>query len=132
MFKLPSDSSKQRPPTEAETESFIFGAGIPATWSWWHRRVQNFRYDDDGCAPEGWNWVVTSRHPDGGAVGTAKVVRHADILAAAEVIVGDDKFRPSLRTECWNLLFDPDDCDIDAGAADAILQVVIYGEVLFG
>ena len=119
--------------TQQETEEFIFGAGIPDYFSWWHSFGKDWQYDDDLYAPDGWTYLVVAEDPEN-PTGTIQVtIDHKSIVKACRAIIhGKVSVNSSIKGEAANLLFDTEECDIDAIAADAILQVAVYGGVIFG
>lgn len=53
-----------------------------------------------------------------------------DLLPAVMLIAAGTK--PGPQAQCQTLLFNPDDTDIDASAADSILQVAVLGDIVYG
>lgn len=122
-----------KPATQQESETIIFGAGIPDYWSWWVQFERDWEYGSDFQAPDEWMWKVTAENPAEDGQTITKEVRHADIMRAARKILGKGfDANKSLKQDCRHLVFNAEECDIDSVAADAVLQVVMFGEFVYG
>ncbi|WP_280485383.1 hypothetical protein [Nocardia cyriacigeorgica] len=115
--------------TPQDTESIIFGSGA-STYHWWKDWEKvGWDYDEKVLAPDDWVWRVTAQGEDGTVV---KDIRHADIMRAARNIPDKELGAgESVRTEARNIVFNVDECDADAWIADAILQVAVFGKVVY-
>lgn len=122
-----------RAATPQEVHEAIFGAGVDFVW--WRQFVPlwGWEHEQDDEVPDGWTYEVTSVHPE--IDNEDRFVRRIgtyDIRTAARKIADDPEYRASLRDECRNLLRDAESLDLDAPDADVVLQVAMYGEVIFG
>jgi hypothetical protein len=121
--------------TQQDSETAIFGAGIPSYYDWWHSFDRDWSYTAESpyTAPDGWVWTVTAEDPNEHGKVVIKQVQHADLMKAArEMAAKDSDYSSTLRKEARNLVFAPEDHDIDAVIADAILQLAVFGEVVYG
>lgn len=129
-------TTKIKQATPTDTDMFIFGGGIPAHWSWWKYFDRNFDYVGPdswlAVAPDHWTYTVGYESLEDEDVTLEKVINHKVILSAARKIVAEKKLNDRIVKECSNLLFNVDEADLDAIDADAVLQVAVYGEVVFG
>lgn len=121
-----------RAATPQEVHEAIFGAGIDF-W-WWDAFVPlwGWEHESDDEVPDGWTYEVTAEHPTSDDAPLVKRIGAYDIRTAARKIADDSEYRSSLRNECRNLLRDAESLDMDVDDADTVLQVVMYGEVIFG
>lgn len=58
-----------------------------------------------------------------------------DVKRAIRKLAGTEPVKyagPTIRSECRGLIFDPEEVDYDADTADVIVQVAIFGEVVYG
>lgn len=135
-------------PTQQQTEEVIFGAGADV-YEWWRAPLRfeafqmQFDYKEGRQAPDGWAYLVFVDNPDGdGAVVTR--VTHYQVMKALRA-VADPKWLPSAdlrgrtspseetRESVRAFLKDPEgSTDIDANAADEVLQVATLGGVVYG
>jgi hypothetical protein len=53
-----------------------------------------------------------------------------DLLNAVIVMAGKKEW-PFMAKKCQSLLFDPENADIDASDADNILQVALFGDIIY-
>lgn len=121
------------PATPQQTEDFIFGSGM--NYPWWRRFVPDFLRDEVTCdAPDDWAFEVVARDPeyDDDDRTVIVTVDHDRIMVAALAIYTDPEYRKSLRDQCWLLRSNPDEADVDSVDADAILQVAVFGKVIYG
>ncbi|AXK86579.1 hypothetical protein SAMN05421776_1172 [Nocardia farcinica] len=117
--------------TPRDTDTIIFGAGIPNYYTWWKSFEPNF--DPSSEAPDDWRYTVTAEHPKDEQATVTKEIGHTDLMRAVRVVARKDSgHRETLRKECNNLIFNVDECDMDASDADVVLQLAVYGEVIFG
>jgi hypothetical protein len=122
--------------TPQDTQDHMLGSGA-LTFSWWA-----------GCTtvnadtPE-WAATLTCEDGDGGT--KTAVINHEVVLTTARFVmanVGKTLSTPrggeypawsrSLERQCWNLLTEPGEADLDACVADELLQLAVLGEVVFG
>ncbi|MBF6085185.1 hypothetical protein IU485_27815 [Nocardia cyriacigeorgica] len=121
--------------TQQESEQFIFGSNIPREYVWWVSFDRDWEYDSNDEAPDGWVYSVSYLDPDDEDEERVlkKDIRHADLMRAARKIIDKDfVVNPDIRKEAQLMIFNPDECDIDAGAADCILQVAVLGDIVYG
>lgn len=121
-------------PTQADTETWIFGSGF-ATWSWWRSIRRQFDYNDDHTAPDGWTWVVTADNRADGKPSVTKTITHAQLVTTFALIRdggGGEYVSNRCREECKAVFTDPDDVDFDADTADQVVQVAVFGQVHYG
>lgn len=124
--------------TPAETLTHFFGAGAQA-YSWYVTYnlttvvadAEDSRSWDDATD---WSCVFTMEDPD--ADGTKRyTVTHADVMRAIRAISG--KARPKHTSDacvraCKDMIFQTDEADFDAATADEVLQVAMFGQVVYG
>lgn len=86
--------------------------------------------------PDGWAYVIKAENPlaDGSI---EAVVNHWSLIGAMNAIANPHEpwgvdAGPSAMRESRAFLFDPGHADFDAGTADCVLQVAVYGGVYFG
>lgn len=125
-------------PTQADTEMMIFGAGAEV-YSWWVKIAADFEHDADVHAPDGWTYRVWHMSADEEETVGPVVIDHETIMQAMRTIV--DTMPLGYSTECFKncarIVYaqtadDFDAVDFDAGTADEVLQVAVYGKVIFG
>lgn len=119
-----------KPATPQETFDHVFGSGA-TQYPWWlgTAAVGDFRMSDID-QPDNWQVEVTAENPDGNE-NVSKVVDHKLVMRAARKLSGRNTLHVPLEHECRNLVFDADACDLDAPLADCLLQIIVYGEVVF-
>lgn len=121
--------------TPQDSEMHIFGAGIPSYYEWWHSfdREREHQAEFPFDAPDDWMYTVVAEDPETDGKTIRKEIRHSNIMQAARKIIekGFDA-NSTIKSECRNLLFDVDAADLDAVIADAVLQVAVYGDIIFG
>jgi hypothetical protein len=121
---------------EPVTEQVIFASGA-MSYSWWLEYQRNWSdaAEDDLQAPKGWVWRVTGGNDEDTDDQKTAVITHEVILRTARLIVAGDggKYVPkNVQRECALLLFDHESVDLDASAADVVLQVAVFGKVIYG
>ena len=108
-----------------DTFDHAIGAGA-LTYSWWlNTKSKNVDTPD---------WEVTLTGGGDGDDEKTATVNHAAVLKAARAIL---KNRPeyasnALVRECRNLIFDADETDFDAASSDELLQMIVFGEIIYG
>lgn len=112
-----------------ETYDHMIGSGA-LSYTWW--RDCTTTGETDGAVTDDWTATLTA---EDGATGEDKVVTidHKTVLAAARKAMADsreDVCRATLR-ECSHLIFDNDATDFDAGTADELLQLIVFGEIVY-
>jgi hypothetical protein len=130
-----------RKATPGDTLSHFMGAG--ATEYSWYRRVDLSATGPAVSADDimtwdratGWSAVIRVENPEADGSLT-RTVGHAEVMAAARTIA-DPARRPKYVTaacvmSCKDLFRDLYMVDFDAATADEVLQVALYGEVVFG
>ncbi|MGW5773129.1 hypothetical protein ACWEVY_28755 [Streptomyces longwoodensis] len=123
--------------TEQQSYDNIFGVG-GFTYSWWEGRARAWKWEWDGRGdvPDGWAYVIKADNPT--AEGSIeRVVNHWALIGAMNAIAHPDEpwgvdAGPVTARECRAFLYDPDEADFDAGTADAVLQVAVFGAVHYG
>lgn len=61
-----------------------------------------------------------------------QIVDHAKIEAAIQWIISEELTNRPTRDTIFDAVRDGDTCHIDADCADAILQIAMFGELVFG
>ena len=112
------NDTNQLTPAEAERFSAIMGA-CPTTWPWWRGVTYHGGGWDDPC-----DITFAVDNPEGEGVlkkrlSARQVVRA--LAAAAHSVPSMKHVNP----------YDPD-LDLDADTADCVLQVAVFGEVVYG
>ena len=63
----------------------------------------------------------------------SKVLTYADLLEASKKLArGEIKVNSQTKSVCQAIISDPSDVDYDADDADVIVQVAMFGEIVFG
>lgn len=63
----------------------------------------------------------------------SKVLTYADLLEASKKLAsGEVKVNSQTKSVCQAIISDPSDVDYDAEDADVIVQVAMFGEIIFG
>jgi hypothetical protein len=63
----------------------------------------------------------------------SKTLTYADLLEATrKLATGEVKVNSDTKAVCQAILADPENVDYDAGDADVIVQVAMFGEIVFG
>lgn len=107
-----------------DTETLIFGSG--AGQYWWWGDMRTLIKEPDNWARE----IEYLNDPDDEEY-RKQVITHSDIMRAVWTIVdgsipyASDK----LMRECRKMLFNVEDADLGADAADAVLQVATMGRI---
>ncbi|WP_331761024.1 hypothetical protein OG225_43135 (plasmid) [Nocardia sp. NBC_01377] len=118
-------------PTPQQTEDAIFSGCIPREYLWWKNFHRDWEYSDGTGAPDDWVWIVTADHSTLDTLVSCEI-RHADIIEAArEIASGQVEAARCVREQARALLHTPEDTDIDSIVADDILQVAVYGRIVF-
>lgn len=102
-----------------------------------------FHFSDVKCdkvyAPTNdWNWVVSAQVvaelDESGEKTVTKTITIKDVIRAMRIIASSDKvgLHDSFRKRFAAALHVPDESDFDAIDSDAVLQVAIFGEVIYG
>lgn len=119
--------------SNADLEMHIIGSGA-LTYSWWRAWRPEYDYDlETNDAPEDWAGVLVAENPKG--PGRIQVDLNGPAIRAAVNKIARGGVKDLNRivvAECRNLLWHPDDADLDADAADQVLQVIAFGEVVYG
>ncbi|MYX26073.1 hypothetical protein GTY75_05215 [Streptomyces sp. SID8381] len=121
--------------TQQETYDHIFGVGA-LTYSWWEGSKRSWKRNDMDEVPDGWTVALIAENPE--AEGTVTgLVNHWSLIGAMNAIAHPHEpwgveAGPATMRECRAFLFDPDHSDFDAGTADCVLQVAVFGSVIFG
>jgi len=110
--------------TPQNTFDHMMGAGALA-WSWW------LAADVRNADTPAWEATLTGGEP--GDEKTAAVT-HAAVLKAARAVLQDppEDASAALVRECRNLIFDADETDFDAASSDELLQLIVFGEIIYG
>lgn len=125
-----------------DTWDHTFGTGA-LTWEWW------IRVDQKGIGPAGdietpdWSVKLTGGAPGFDHEGyppeltegevTVEVTHKAVMSAARKVLKDRPRYASAaLIREARNLVFNVDEADFDAASGDELLQVVVFGDVVYG
>lgn len=120
--------------TQQDSEIHIMGSGCVEAYSWYVRAQRNFVYGgDEFTAPDGWSYDLTMESGESTPDKTV-IVDHDKIVDAMRLIADGNVHNVSTECEraCTAFLHDPEDADFDACSADEVLQVLAYGEVVYG
>lgn len=113
----------------------IIGASPFSFGSWFHQVEDNWNSHLPAPDAEDYRLTVRCDDQDLEEGNLSKEVRltGTDLQAAAQKIVdGQVDLASSYVHEIRLALQHPDDADVDAIGADAVLQVAIYGDVIYG
>lgn len=124
---MPTGASQQ------EIFEAIFGSGFD-TYPWWvdMKLVMGNNEDDYFEPDDGWVMMVQVEDDDDERGYRVKPVSARSIRQACQNIMSDTEIGRRLRRECSHLLFNVDELDIDADAADVIMQYVVFdGEIIY-
>ena len=107
------------------------------------KEVLGFICDDAGMSID--YWAETATHDEAnqtytitllpGCVDTfeTKTVTYQDLYEASKKLAsGEVSVNPTTKAVCQQLVTDPSDVDYDATDADVIVQVALFGEIVFG
>lgn len=119
--------------TQAETYTHIVGSR-PLEYPWYQE--VDISPDDwtlDDSAYDGWSVRMSVGAEDDTPV--SFVLNHATVMDAARAMV-----QPGVGCGCSSnateearlLLSSPDDCDFDSDTADQLIQVAVFGKVVYG
>lgn len=120
---------------ESITYVLIFGSGADG-YSWWKDLNGNAitRRGTPSDDFTGWSIDVTMETGEGDTI--TKTIDHQAIMDAVHIITNPDsrpKYVPESVVEDMRQLHNRKlDADIDANAADILIQVAVLGEVVFG
>ncbi|MCM1967775.1 hypothetical protein [Streptomyces sp. G1] len=118
-------------PTLEESYDHILGAS-PDTWPWWDlaSNVQGL------SVPDGWVVEGTIENPyDDNPAHLPVRLGHVEVVRAIRRIAsgkGGKHVSPSAQKSCSDFLFRREEADFDAGTADEVLQVAVFGDVVYG
>jgi hypothetical protein len=119
--------------TPKDTWDHTIGAG-GLQYAWWLECKRVKGVSDAGDAADDWEYEITADDGDDGE--KTVTVNHAAVMRAARKMASKDCTIPGVgqiaKREARNLIFDADAADLDACAADEVLQVIVLGEVVFG
>lgn len=122
------------PATQYDTHLHIFGSG--ATSYPWYGLVVDDSPGDYLADPATYDgWIVTiADTPDDDQGGGVATLDHAQILRAIKRAAFGTRAKVSdaCTREARNFLFRRDDTDFDSDAADQIIQVAMFGKVIYG
>lgn len=105
-----------------QTCTDILDTALAAGWGWWGE------CDRAPVAGVVYSIEVMDEH---GNVDERRVFSQASIAHAIERIIADEvQLRPDLRRQVETAI--TDDPDLDADAADCVVQVAVFGKVVFG
>lgn len=113
--------------TAQDTYDIFIGSG--ALTHPWYQEIT----DDNPKITDEWSISFTEEHdgePEGQHTLTHKMVMRAVRKIASKD--GAELVNTRIRKQCTALVFKgPDAVDFDSGAADAVLQVAVFGEVTY-
>lgn len=133
MDRQTGETMARKAANQQQSHTAIFGAGIPSYFEWWIQFAEEFEYDADYNAPDGWIVNVCAMDPDNDDAEIIREVTHSKLMKAARVLAGkDSEVNSTVRKECAALVYNVDEHDIDACVADCILQQAVFGEVVYG
>lgn len=118
--------------TSQDTGDVFIGSGA-LSYSWWELvEMQGISHPDNAD-----DWHVTVTVLDDDTPGKRYTFNHAEIMKAVrKIAAGRVPGLPSdgiTVRECRTFIFDgPEESDFDAESADNVLQVVAFGEVVYG
>lgn len=100
----------------------LLDTALAAEWGWWGAS----HYSEEG------DELYVDEIDDDGTVLEHRTVVHFDSVAEAiaRIMSGNPAIRPDLAKQVASAV--TDNPDIDADAADCILQVAVFGEVKYG
>lgn len=78
------------------------------------------------------HWEEGKPFPEGDNRNDWQLIDHAKIEAAIQKIIDGDLTNQPTRDTIFDAVCEGDACYIDADAADAILQIAMFGEIVFG
>lgn len=110
--------------TPQDTQDHMLGSGA-LSWDWWRNEVTV-----NADTPD-WESVLTIEGEDENISFT---IRHSTIMRIARKIIRNKPEYASdeLVRQCRNLVFNADETDFDASSADELLQVTVFGKVVYG
>jgi hypothetical protein len=110
--------------TPQNTFDHMMGAGA-LSWSWWASAPAK------GAGTPGWKVALTGGYP--GEEKTATVT-YAVVLKAARAVTGNtpEGASAALVRECRHLIFDAEETDFDAASSDELLQLIVFGKIIYG
>jgi len=107
------------------------------------KEVLGFICDDAGMSID--YWAETATHDEANQTYTitllpdcvdtfeTKTVTYQDLYEASKKLAsGEVKVNSATKAVCQQLVTDPSDVDYDATDADVIVQVALFGEIVFG
>jgi hypothetical protein len=107
------------------------------------KEVLGFICDDAGMSID--YWAETATHDEANQTYTitllpdcvdtfeTKTVTYQDLYEASKKLAsGEVSVNPTTKAVCQQLVTDPSDVDYDATDADVIVQVALFGEIVFG
>ncbi|MFC9432743.1 hypothetical protein [Nocardia sp. NPDC057030] len=126
-----------KPATQQDTETLIFANGFPSSYLWWHSIESDGWERADKSpfhAPDGWVYVVTAENPDDENTPVEKRIDHAAIMKAARTISAKEfKASGAIKKAARDMQLNAENCahEIDSTIADAVLQVAVYGAIVY-
>lgn len=120
--------------TSPNVETWIMGSGLLDAYPWWVISEDRCEREDQYfTALEGWEWIVTPLDPDSEEPGEPVTITHGTLMDAIRKVTKGAEVSKACRAACWLVVFGRDDeVDFDAASADEVLQIAVYGEVVFG
>jgi len=130
--------------TPTDTCDLIMGSGA-TTYSWYEDIRDSHLYENERTVFDDWHCTLIMEDPEGDGH-LPVTVNHKEVLKWARHVIANKGKRllygkqgktrrawsTTLESECTNLIFDVDECDFDADSADELLQLIAYGEVIYG
>ena len=118
----------------------IFQVGVGAS-PWWQEITAEHQWDKGGKAPGHWSYRLVSGNPYGNgrfekSIGFDQVNNMIRTIAAGtyprELHRLGTAPSSDCRKACMSVLRDLDTAQMTAGEGDEVLQMIMFGEVLFG
>jgi hypothetical protein len=128
-----------RTSTPQDTFTHIFGSGC-LSYDWW-QKADTTPYRDWDSIPDDWSvevWAYDGENTH------ATHVTHKRVMEMAKHVLDNQgkmettprgteypAWSDALEQQCVNLLYNPDDADLDAPCADELLQLIVIGSVIY-
>lgn len=122
------------PTTQYDTHLHIFGSGA-LMYSWWNlvKDTSPGDYLADPATFDGWEVTVSEYNLEKHESRRPVTLNHGKIMAAIRrASKAQGKVSDSCAREARNFLFNRDDTDFDSDKADQIIQLAMFGEVVYG
>lgn len=124
-------------PTPQQTYENLMGVS-GEQWSWWAEWADPYGMygvgSDTRTVPDDWTVTGKIADPDdpNERITIPFELNHAKILAAVKRLAFMPNVREEVVRECRQLLANADSCDFDADSGDAVLQIAVLGDIVYG